>query len=132
MLKKQFLFFLLAFAYSIVLVHNIVPHHHHDEHRNAFCHDGQECAGKSDDSGSQNLFSFFGHNESHHPVFIGHAAGSNTFTKETAANLFISALNFVFYAPDAISTERYVPANFSFKQKSILLIRALRAPPFQL
>ena len=62
--KKTIISTILLFAFSFVLVHNIIPHHHHDEiseieHHHHHHHDKQDHQDKDD--GLFDLFSHLSH-----------------------------------------------------------------------
>lgn len=67
MIKKRIILSLFFIAYAIVLGHDIIPHHHHDdlnsaisisEHDEEFHHIHTD---SNENEGSHNLFSYFNH-----------------------------------------------------------------------
>ena len=131
MLKKHFIFFLLAFAYSIVLAHNIVPHHHHDEHHNISCHQIEECSDKTEAQGLSHVLSFFPHDATDHGVFINHGS-SNLFVKGNAVSSFLNPARIDFKLFAHSLKIQYASYNFIVTREFLLLSHSLRAPPSSL
>jgi hypothetical protein len=63
MLLRSVITFSLCLAYSIVLLHSVIPHHHHDSHEEAAAHHNMEHAAHHHDQQESN-----GHEHSMHFV----------------------------------------------------------------
>jgi len=94
MSKKNFISTILLFTFSFVLVHNIIPHHHHDEVseiHHGHHHDKQDHQDEEDD-GLFNLFSHF----SHCTTTEFSSTHFYSFQKTQIAKQLIKSVDFVF------------------------------------
>jgi hypothetical protein len=72
LMRKNLIVLFIAIAYSIVLCHSIIPHHHKDHHRHSHQHDHAQAHHHHDDGKAannlNNLFDFFSHNAENYRV----------------------------------------------------------------
>jgi hypothetical protein len=62
MVRKTFIFFTLLSAYLLLLGHDLIPHHHHDDHATAERHSHDDARDADDDHEElPELFSYFVH-----------------------------------------------------------------------
>lgn len=129
MLNKKTAIFFLTVAYAILLLHNIIPHHHHDnikeltEHHHSDHHDHD-----TDHKGLSHLLSHFIHSADSFTFPTNHNI-TNTFTKQQ--------LSFVAVLPNNFSPDDFlIPPllNNSYAEQVIYISphshpSGLRAPP---
>lgn len=130
MLKKHTAIVLMITAYAILLVHNMVPHHHHDsvhdltEHHHADHHqDNQE-----DTEGLNHLFSYLTHSTEGFTFSANHHI-SNTLTKQLFSMVTVIPGN---YSPDKFLIPPLLhkpPAEHFIYISPHSLSSGLRAPP---
>lgn len=129
MLKKKLAFFLTAFAYAILLGHNLVAHHHHhkDLHSSKHHHTSHNHTDEEENNGLDNLFSHFIHPDN-----------DITFTSQNINNNFSrSLLSIVAVLPVKLSLNVFLippllykpPAQHLFYISPHPVSPGLRAPP---
>ncbi len=104
MIKRNFIVIFLLFAFTVVLAHSIVPHHHH----NIAIHNEDETSEHEDENSLEHSFEHYTHTGTSGDYFIP-SPESN-------------------YTPQIVSIETYFPT-FTFKNKEVILyaIRVVHA-----
>ncbi len=138
MLKKLFFVSVFLFAYSGAILHSIVPHHHHNSHKEAkehhqhgdqSSHSHNDNTKDSNDQEHTGSLYFLTHAfnadivVSHFSTIEGSVKGKST---EKPITVFIKVSRFSFESSPQIF---HPPTDDSSAETSYYLFRALRAPP---
>jgi hypothetical protein len=132
LIKKYIAILFLSVAYSILLGHNIVPHHHHDhEHEITESHHSHEHDNNDDDESHNDLSHLFSHliHSADGISFITTHNITNTFSKQQLSLVAILPDNFLqndFLIPPLLQKP---PAEHLVYISPHALIYGLRAPP---
>lgn len=137
MLKKLLLVYVFLFAYSGAILHSIVPHHHHDSHKEAtehHHHDSAENHSHQHDKQDTNE-----HEDSNSVYFLTHAANADVTFSHSSEQGFarVKKTETQVAAYSLIAIFRIVPSqqifhppsDDSIADNSLYLFFALRAPP---
>jgi hypothetical protein len=137
MLKKLLFVYVFLFAYSGAILHSIVPHHHHDSHKEATEHHHHG----SGDSHSQHhdKKDTNGHEDPSSVYFLTHAANADVtlahsseqgFVKIKKTEKQVAVYNLLAIFRIVHSQQIFhPPSDDAITDNSPYLFRALRAPP---
>lgn len=141
MLKKLLFVYVFLFAYSGAILHSIVPHHHHDSHKEAKEH--HHHGDQSNHSHDNNPQDKSDHEHTGSVYFLTHAVNadsvvghSSSFTesvkgksaqKPITAYVELPQFGFVFSFQVF-----HPPSDDSVSETTLYLYRALRAPPISI
>ena len=125
MLKKYSILALFFIAYTIVLAHGIIPHHHDDDHDISQTSDHDH----DDDSPLAKAFSHFHHISSTKEILYTDPSDNTTFQKNDFAKYFLATPDFCLQlfsppAPNDFSEQIFYDTSISPGSS-----RLLRAPP---
>jgi len=137
MLKKLLFVYAFLFSYSGVILHSIVPHHHHDSHKEARSHhnhDNQSSHSHHDDKRDTNE-----HEHSGSVYFLTHGANSDiTISHSSEQGIAkikkqVTVYNLLVIASRVPSQQIFhPPSDDLLTHSSLYLFSALRAPPFSI
>ena len=140
MRKKLLIAYVFLFSYAGAVAHSIVPHHHHDSHKEAKSHhhhDNQSSHSHHDDKRDTNE-----HEHSGSIYFLTHAANSditiNHSSEHGIAKIKKTEKQVTVYSLLVISSIVpsqqifHPPSDDLFTHSSLYLFSALRAPPFSI
>ena len=124
MIKKYGSILLMFIAMAIMLVHNFIPHHHHQhdlehstfEHHHAHSHHHGDEEGENDESDFGHLFSHFQHGEEG-LNFINNHHFNNCFSKQVSLSVAVLSNSLAFHSVVVLVRQNSPPDDAVFRTR---------------
>ena len=140
MLKKLLFFYVFIFSYSGAILHSIVPHHHHNSHKEAKEHHqhdneashthGDEHQESNDPEHSDSLYLLT--HSSNADITVSHTSAEVSVKGMKGENLIAVCVEFSIFIHVLLPKVFHPPSDDPVTGNSLYLFSALRGPPFSI